>query len=76
VPVAVDDDVHRFLVAHPQIEVTVDFRRTAADPGRRRKRCRSRSTRSRASCLVDGIDELEYLRRHETAIAVWEARHG
>jgi 3-isopropylmalate/(R)-2-methylmalate dehydratase small subunit len=28
------------------------------------------------TCLVDGIDELEYLRRHETAIAVWEARHG
>ena len=27
-------------------------------------------------CLTQGIDELEYLRRHETAIAVWEARHG
>ena len=26
-------------------------------------------------CLLDGIDELEYLRRHEAAIAAWEARH-
>ena len=27
-------------------------------------------------CLTQGIDELEYLRRHETAIAVWEARRA
>ena len=27
-------------------------------------------------CLTQGVDELDYLRRHETAIAVFEARHG
>jgi 3-isopropylmalate/(R)-2-methylmalate dehydratase small subunit len=75
VPVAVDAEVHRFLVATPSAEVTIDVARATLilpddeevvfplDPFARQ-------------CLVDGIDELEYLRRHETAIAVWEARHG
>jgi 3-isopropylmalate/(R)-2-methylmalate dehydratase small subunit len=75
VPVAVDGDVHRFLVEHPEVEVIVDVGRAALimpdgeavtfplDPFARR-------------CLTEGIDELEYLRRHETSIAVWEARHG
>jgi 3-isopropylmalate/(R)-2-methylmalate dehydratase small subunit len=75
VPVAVDANVHRYLVDNPQSEVTVDVARAVLvlpdgeevafplDPFARQ-------------CLVQGIDELEYLRRHETAIAVWEARHG
>jgi 3-isopropylmalate/(R)-2-methylmalate dehydratase small subunit len=75
VPVAVDADVHRFLVANPTVEVTIDVGRATLvlpdgqeaqfplDPFARQ-------------CLTQGIDELEYLRRHETAIAVWEARHG
>ncbi len=75
VPVAVEADVHRYLVEHPGVEVRVDVARGKLvlpdgeevsfplDPFARR-------------CLVEGIDELEYLRRHETAISVWEARHG
>ncbi len=74
-PVAVEADVHRYLVEHPGVEVRVDVARGKLvlpdgeevsfplDPFARR-------------CLVEGIDELEYLRRHETAISVWEARHG
>jgi 3-isopropylmalate/(R)-2-methylmalate dehydratase small subunit len=27
-------------------------------------------------CITEGIDELEYLRRHEPAIAAWEKSHG
>jgi len=75
VPVAVDAEVHRFLTEHRDVEVGVDVGRAALvlpdgeevpfplDPFARQ-------------CLTQGIDELEYLRRHETAIAVWEARHG
>jgi 3-isopropylmalate/(R)-2-methylmalate dehydratase small subunit len=75
VPVAVDANVHKFLVENPGVEVTVDVARAMLvlpdgeevafplDPFARQ-------------CLTQGIDELEYLRRHETAIAVWEARHG
>jgi 3-isopropylmalate/(R)-2-methylmalate dehydratase small subunit len=75
VPVAVDADVHRFLVENPGVEVSVDVARAVLvmpdgeevafplDPFARQ-------------CLTQGIDELEYLRRHETAIAVWEARNG
>jgi 3-isopropylmalate/(R)-2-methylmalate dehydratase small subunit len=75
VPVAVDADVHRFLVENPGVDVTVDVARAVLvmpdgeevafplDPFARQ-------------CLTQGIDELEYLRRHETAIAVWEARNG
>ena len=75
VPVAVPADVHKHLVEHPDVEVTVDVARAVLvlpdaeevafplDPFARQ-------------CLTQGIDELEYLRRHETAIAVWEARHG
>jgi 3-isopropylmalate/(R)-2-methylmalate dehydratase small subunit len=75
VPVAVDADVHRYLVANPQLEVSVDVGRAALvlpdgeevafplDPFARQ-------------CLTQGIDELDYLRRHETAVAVWETRHG
>lgn len=75
VPVAVQADVHRFLVEHPGVEVTIDVARAALvlpdgeevafplDPFARQ-------------CLTHGVDELDYLRRHETAIAVWEARHA
>ena len=74
-PVAVEAGVHRFLVENPGVEVGVDVARAVLvmpdgeevafplDPFARQ-------------CLTQGIDELEYLRRHETAIAVWEARHG
>ena len=76
VPVAVDEAVHRFLVGHAGGARSPSTWRAATlilpddeevafplDPFARQ-------------CLTQGIDELEYLRRHETAIAVWEARHG
>jgi 3-isopropylmalate/(R)-2-methylmalate dehydratase small subunit len=79
VPVAVDEHLHRFLVEaranNADLELSVDVGRAVLvlpdgeevafplDPFARQ-------------CLTQGIDELEYLRRHETAIAVWEARHA
>ena len=79
VPVIVDAEVHAYLVkaraADPQLGVTVDV--TAAqlrlpdgrsvgfplDPFAQR-------------CLVEGLDELAYLQKHEGQIAAWEARHA
>ena len=75
VPVAVDEEVHRFLVAHPEIELTVDVARAALVMPNGEQVTFPLDSFAR-QCLVDGIDELDYLRRHETAIAVWEARHG
>ena len=79
IPVEVELHLHRFLVeARAQdagLTVRIDVRETTLqlpdgeqvsfplDPFARR-------------CLVDGIDELEYLRRQEPAIARWEQRHG
>jgi 3-isopropylmalate/(R)-2-methylmalate dehydratase small subunit len=74
-PVAVEANVHRLLVDNPEAEVTIDVGRATLllpnheevpfplDPFARK-------------CLTQGIDELDYLRTHETAIAVWEARNG
>jgi 3-isopropylmalate/(R)-2-methylmalate dehydratase small subunit len=75
VPVTVDGELHRHLAGNAARPVTIDVARAMLvladgdevpfplDPFARR-------------CLVEGIDELEYLRRHEPAIAAWETRHG
>jgi 3-isopropylmalate/(R)-2-methylmalate dehydratase small subunit len=79
VPVVVDAEVHRYLMdarsQNPSLTVRVDVARAAVvlpdgeevsfplDPFARR-------------CLVEGIDELEYLRRHDADIAAFEARRG
>jgi 3-isopropylmalate/(R)-2-methylmalate dehydratase small subunit len=90
VPVAVEADVHRFLVENPTAEVTVDVARATLilPDGLGPSGAAGGAERSETievvfpldpfaqKCLTHGIDELEYLRGHETAIAVWEARHG
>ncbi len=79
VTVQVDAHLHRFLAearwSDPALTVTVDVARAVLqlpdheevafplDPFARR-------------CLVEGIDELEYLRRHEPQIARYEAARG
>jgi 3-isopropylmalate/(R)-2-methylmalate dehydratase small subunit len=80
VPVAVDEHLHRFLrearSANAAMTLTVDVRAAQLvlpdgeavafplDPFAQK-------------CLVEGIDELDYLRRQETAIAAHESRqHG
>ena len=75
VPVAVPDDAHRFLVAHADAEILVDVARAQLlmPDGESVPFPLDEFARK---CLTQGIDELEYLRQHETAIAVWEARHG
>ncbi len=90
VPVAVPGDVHRFLIEHAHAEVVVDVARAIVvmPSGLGPSGAAGGAERSdmievpfpldefARKCLTQGIDELEYLRQHETAIAVWEARHG
>jgi 3-isopropylmalate/(R)-2-methylmalate dehydratase small subunit len=79
IPVEVPEDVHQFLketrALDPSIEVTVDVRAArlmlpdgeavpfAIDPFAQR-------------CLVEGIDELGYLRGFEARIRAFEEEHG
>jgi 3-isopropylmalate/(R)-2-methylmalate dehydratase small subunit len=79
VPVAVDGSLHKYLsearAADADVSVRIDVRKAVVvlpdneevpfplDPFAQR-------------CLVEGIDELEYLRRHDAQIGEWEARHA
>jgi 3-isopropylmalate/(R)-2-methylmalate dehydratase small subunit len=79
VPVTVDAHLHKWLKETRAVDagltLTVDVARSALilpdgeavsfplDPFARR-------------CLLDGVDELEYLRGHEAQIAAYEAKHG
>jgi 3-isopropylmalate/(R)-2-methylmalate dehydratase small subunit len=77
VPVMVDEKLHQFLrearAANGDLTVTVDVRRallvlpdgeTVAFP----------IDPFAQKCLVEGIDELDYLRLHDAAIVAYEAR--
>ena len=72
---AVDADVHRYLVENPTAEPKVDVARAMLVLPDGKEAAFPLDAFARR-CLTEGIDELEYLRRHETAIAVWETRHG
>ena len=77
VPVMVDEHLHKFLrearAANVDLKLTIDVRTAQLilpdgeavtfpiDPFAQK-------------CLVEGIDELDYLKRNETAIAAFEAR--
>ncbi len=79
VPVTVEDSLHAFLrdavAAKPELTLAVDVRHAELtlpdgervpfplDPFARR-------------CLVEGIDELAYIQKHEDLIAAFEARHA
>ncbi len=74
-PVIVDPATHRWLVEHPGAEVTIDLETTelALPDGRRVTFPIDRFARH---CLLNGIDELGYLRAQLPAIERYEAAHG
>ena len=74
-PVIVDPATHRWLVEHPGAEVTIDLETTelALTDGRRVTFPIDRFARH---CLLNGIDELGYLRGQLPAIERYEAAHG
>ena len=76
-PVIVDADAHRFLLADPGGEVTIDLgAQTLRFDGGRRQVHFPIDPFSR-HCMLEGVDELGFLLAHEEAIAAFEqARAG
>jgi 3-isopropylmalate/(R)-2-methylmalate dehydratase small subunit len=75
VPVEIDEGVHRLLCSDPSREVAVDVKAGVLElPGGRRVPFPLDPFARR--CLIDGLDELAYLRAQEPLIAAHEARHG
>ena len=74
-PIAIPIEAHRALVAAPGAEVTVDLDRcTLSLPGGGEVAF-SVDTFSRF-CLMNGVDELGYLQKQESAIAAYEANRN
>ena len=77
-PVALNAEDHAAVVAtveaSPQVEITVDLQRcVVAMQGRTMQFLIDTFSRH---CLLQGIDQLEYLLQHEPAIAQYEASYG
>lgn len=72
VPVEVDAETHRTLLENPGWTVTVDLenRKLVLPDGREASFPMNPFARH---CLLNGIDELEFLRQQEDAIAAYEA---
>jgi 3-isopropylmalate/(R)-2-methylmalate dehydratase small subunit len=75
VPVIVGKEDHRWLVANPGVEVTIDLESTtlALPDGRRVQFPIDRFSRY---CLMHGLDQLGFLLEHEPGIAKFEQRHA
>ncbi len=73
VPVIVDADTHRWLLANPGVEVTIDLATAtlALPDGRKVQFPIDGFARY---CLMNGIDQLGYLMQQEQAIAAFERR--
>ncbi len=73
VPVIVDEDVHKWLLSHPDVAVTIDLESmTLTLPG-------ARSVAFELDpfaryCLMQGVDQLGYLLSQDKAIAAFESR--
>ncbi|HLF12414.1 MAG TPA: 3-isopropylmalate dehydratase small subunit, partial [Gammaproteobacteria bacterium] len=70
-PVIVDADSHRWLVANPGAEVFLDLASTTLEmPGKRRVTFPIDGFAR--YCLMNGIDQLGFLMEHEAAISRYE----
>jgi 3-isopropylmalate/(R)-2-methylmalate dehydratase small subunit len=72
-PVVVDESTHRWLLANPGVEVTVDLERTRVvlPDGREITFPVERFARY---CLMNGLDQLGFLLEHDAAIRSYEER--
>ena len=74
-PVIVDAETHRWLVEHPGAEITIDLeRKILALPDGRSTSFPIESFARH--CLLNGLDELGYLRGRLPEIERYEAAHG
>jgi len=73
IPVIVDDGIHQWLLDHPGVEISVDIdtlELTIPDHAP----VKFNIGRFARHCLLNGIDQLGYLRQHSDAIDAYEAR--
>jgi 3-isopropylmalate/(R)-2-methylmalate dehydratase small subunit len=74
-PIVVPPDVHTALLAAPGAVVRVDLAsQTLTLPDQ--TAVRFPIDEFSRHCLLEGVDELEYILRYESAIAAYEARHA
>jgi len=70
-PIVVDDDIHEWLLDHPGSEVSIDIEQTTITLPDGRSANFPIDDFAR-HCLLEGIDQLGFLRSHESAIAQFE----
>ena len=73
VPVVVDQDTHQWLVDNPGADIQIDLEDTTLTLPDNRVSSFPIDAFARY-CLVEGIDQLGYLRQHQDAIARFEER--
>ena len=73
IPVIVDNETHRWLLDHPGVEVAVDIETlTLTIP--EHEPIPFNIDRFARHCLLNGVDQLGFLRQHNDAIDAYEAR--
>jgi 3-isopropylmalate/(R)-2-methylmalate dehydratase small subunit len=75
VPVVVDQDTHQWLLDNPGADVQIDVENTTLSLPDNRV-VRFPMDAFARYCLVEGIDQLGYLRQHRDAIAEFEERRA
>lgn len=73
VPIVVDQDTHQWLLDNPGADIQIDLENTTLTLPDNRVSSFPIDAFARY-CLVEGIDQLGYLRQHQDAIAQFEER--
>ena len=73
IPVIVNDEIHRWLLDHPGVEVSVDID-TLALTIPEHEPIPFNIDRFARYCLLNGVDQLGFLREHNDAIDAYETR--
>ena len=73
VPIVVDQDTHQWLLENPGADIQIDLENTTLTLPDNRVSSFPIDAFARY-CLVEGIDQLGYLRQHQDAIAQFEER--
>jgi 3-isopropylmalate/(R)-2-methylmalate dehydratase small subunit len=74
-PIVVDDATHRWLVANPGAEITVDLQDSSITLPDGRKASFPLDPFARF-CLLNGVDELGFLLSRDAAISAYEAKRA
>ncbi len=75
IPVVVDATTHAWLLENPGVEITVDLESsTVSIPGR--EPVPFSVDRFARYCLLNGLDQMDFLTQHADDIAAFEARTG